>query len=252
MWSDSDNSTVPLSDDESNDSSSEGRGIDLSLRPVKPIKRIKTRNLIEHVYDPPHVTGCNTPEATLQDIYTPLSSDTIRLVHLKERHPDSCIPECSLSEFRIHDSLGSSKSFAAVSYTRLAEEYSWYRIDLPELTTMVIQDRLISVPSRIALILGTLFAAGVREVWIDYLCINQLDDVERGQQVAIMNKIFQAAAQTVVFLGKPTADTDLLFAHSLDGYNYEFMRRREPDAAVDQIGRHRYWQRAWILQEIAF
>lgn len=40
-----------------------------------------------------------------------------------------------------------------------------------------------------------------RVLWIDAICINQRDDVEKGVQVAMMEKIYRWASRVVVFLG---------------------------------------------------
>lgn len=44
-----------------------------------------------------------------------------------------------------------------------------------------------------------------RVMWVDALCINQSDDVEKGAEVAVMGEIFACAAHVVVWLG-PEAD----------------------------------------------
>ena len=38
--------------------------------------------------------------------------------------------------------------------------------------------------------------------WTDAICINQGDNVDRGRQVPLMRKIYQAATQTIVYLGE--------------------------------------------------
>lgn len=40
-------------------------------------------------------------------------------------------------------------------------------------------------------------------LWIDALCINQSNNIERSQQVAIMSEIYACAQQVLVFLGQP-------------------------------------------------
>ena len=42
---------------------------------------------------------------------------------------------------------------------------------------------------------------GLRLVWVDAICINQSDDVERANQVAKMGQIYEGAWRVVVFLG---------------------------------------------------
>lgn len=42
---------------------------------------------------------------------------------------------------------------------------------------------------------------GVKWVWIDKLCINQDDLLERSQQIQLMNSIYSQATQTLIWLG---------------------------------------------------
>lgn len=62
-------------------------------------------------------------------------------------------------------------------------------------------------------------------IWVDAICINQDDLVERGRQVAIMKDIFSLAQEVVTYLGGD---------HEHD------------------LRDHPYWTRAWIIQEIVF
>jgi hypothetical protein len=42
---------------------------------------------------------------------------------------------------------------------------------------------------------------GIRLIWVDAICINQNDTVERGSQVAKMGQIYSQCSQVVVWLG---------------------------------------------------
>jgi hypothetical protein len=63
--------------------------------------------------------------------------------------------------------------------------------------------------------------------WIDALCINQTDDLERSSQVAIMDRIYAHGINTAIWLGEDhkTGEDDLafevlkLFEQELDLYN---------------------------------
>lgn len=43
-----------------------------------------------------------------------------------------------------------------------------------------------------------------RMLWVDALCINQVDNTERSQQVAQMGKIYSDARETIAWLGRGT------------------------------------------------
>ncbi|KAK3680435.1 heterokaryon incompatibility protein-domain-containing protein [Podospora appendiculata] len=61
-----------------------------------------------------------------------------------------------------------------------------------------------------------------RTVWIDAICINQCDVVERGQQVSMMHKVYACARRVVVWLGKPDDESRVAmqFAAGLDAKEY--------------------------------
>lgn len=48
-----------------------------------------------------------------------------------------------------------------------------------------------------------------RVVWIDAVCINQADNVEKGPQVAMMGRIYQLASRVIVWLGPAADQSDL-------------------------------------------
>ena len=129
----------------------------------------------------------------ISDFYTypPLSGeDGIRLLELL---PGTDEPlECNILPIKLSD----KQDFEALSYTwgnpkfpnplREAASNSYFRI------TNNLRDALQ------ALRLPT----ASRRLWVDAVCINQADDVEKGPQVGMMKKIYQSAGRVVVWLGK--------------------------------------------------
>ncbi|KAF5250676.1 hypothetical protein FANTH_4119 [Fusarium anthophilum] len=51
---------------------------------------------------------------------------------------------------------------------------------------------------------------GAITLWIDQICINQADNKEKGQQVAMMGSIYSSATQVLVWLGPAQDDSDEL------------------------------------------
>lgn len=95
-----------------------------------------------------------------------------------------------------------------------------------------------------------------RYVWIDALCINQYDLVEKARQIPNMFTIYSKAERTIVWLGESTED-----AHEVVERVLDFARSdsRQVDKAlgeqiaadcVDLLGR-KWLSRVWIIQEIA-
>ncbi|KAN0089211.1 HET domain containing protein [Hyaloscypha variabilis] len=108
-----------------------------------------------------------------------------------------------------------------------------------------------------------------RVMWIDAICINQKDDAERSQQVAIMKEIYKKAIHVVIWLGKETAEDadaftllsrfDRLFKEKglVDVGNVEnLLHRLELPAeeskewtAMVRLFQRPWFQRIWVLQE---
>ncbi|KAI8716223.1 HET domain-containing protein [Fusarium sp. LHS14.1] len=91
--------------------------------------------------------------------------------------------------------------------------------------------------------------AGIRIIWVDAICINQMDHQERESQVAIMGSIYQQCLRAVVYLGQ-----DVVRPRS--GNTRTYPERRDLDtesaSAVDlpQLFKMRYFQRVWVIQEL--
>ena len=70
--------------------------------------------------------------------------------------------------------------------------------------------RIIEANNRKILVTDSLFRAlrelrhdtEIRTIWIDALCINQHNNIEKGRQIAIMRNIFQNAQKVYVWLGE--------------------------------------------------
>jgi hypothetical protein len=106
---------------------------------------------------------------------------------------------------------------------------------------------------------------GSRYLWIDAVCINQMDVDERGQQVQLMRDIFGKASDVVAWLG-PTGNAEnphlarlmlyfIAFWETLssDGPRALIVERqaiRLPalDTLLDIVDRP-FFERMWIIQE---
>ncbi|KAK3490901.1 heterokaryon incompatibility protein-domain-containing protein [Neurospora hispaniola] len=95
-------------------------------------------------------------------------------------------------------------------------------------------------------------------LWVDALCINQLDDREKGRQVQLMKTIYEAAEMVIVWLGKGTACTDEAMAllKMKEGDLHKYVREgnlswKERQGLTDLYCDATYWRRVWILQEFA-
>lgn len=112
-------------------------------------------------------------------------------------------------------------------------------------------------------------------IWIDALCINQNDTIEKNHQVPLMRQIYRSAERVLSWLGEEDGETHLAFSlierwadailstsPSLENWpNGEPIRMAvatierpfdEQDwSAVRSLFNKSYWERIWILQEVS-
>ena len=92
-------------------------------------------------------------------------------------------------------------------------------------------------------------------IWIDAISINQEDNFERGQQVAVMAQIYKCSFQLTIWLG----DTELPdctgwpFAQSWDAFIRDEIP--QPDSrersVIEKMVKHQWFRRRWIIQEVS-
>lgn len=104
-------------------------------------------------------------------------------------------------------------------------------------------------------------------LWIDALCINQEDNIERSQQVQHMGDIYHDAEKVYIWLGTEPSlnyafefskvcrypmEEDLTLSMLLGRRRNDFAEERENFLAsrFEILCHHAYWHRTWIAQEI--
>ncbi|XP_014557713.1 hypothetical protein COCVIDRAFT_74268, partial [Bipolaris victoriae FI3] len=111
-----------------------------------------------------------------------------------------------------------------------------------------------------------------RVLWVDAICIDQGNEKERGHQVQQMCKIYSHAEEVIIWLGQPTAETNVLMdsLRELEGYSLahahrhwdlakwtEFWRLVPQSSSFEVLEglylllKRPWFRRVWILQEIA-
>ncbi len=91
------------------------------------------------------------------------------------------------------------------------------------------------------------------EFWIDALCIDQANVIERNAQVAMMGDIYRDAF-VITWLGK-----DVLVSCTVEGLGNRlhtctptppgFKKLKDELELVIRVGNDSYWRRAWVIQE---
>lgn len=101
-----------------------------------------------------------------------------------------------------------------------------------------------------------------RKLWIDAICINQSDNIEKSQQVMRMKDIYANASQVLIWLGKPDRLSGTAF-DTLERFAAEDGTRdgsatyrdisnevEERRAAIQLFIERSYFNRMWIIQEV--
>jgi hypothetical protein len=180
----------------------------------------------------------------------------IRLVRLQKRNPLAEM-NCSL----IEHPLAEAPAYEAISYT-------WG--SGPKDHLVFLDGRWLPTSQKVRQILeGRASYWTERWLWIDSLCIDQTNSQEKNSQVRIMGDIYQTADRVVVWLEdsnlSPSKVTLAMFL--LENIKFVVTRYQEYGPMLDPISMlvgtkamwealselvsHPYWQRVWILQEIA-
>ncbi|KAH8790988.1 heterokaryon incompatibility protein-domain-containing protein, partial [Hyaloscypha sp. PMI_1271] len=87
-----------------------------------------------------------------------------------------------------------------------------------------------------------------RILWVDALCINQSDFLERNHQVGLMSTIYSKAVEVIVWLGPASEDSDVGMKW-LERIHRDKSPTPEESQAVTKLCEREYWDRMWVLQE---
>jgi hypothetical protein len=174
--------------------------------------------------------------------YQKLNDDTMRLLH-PERISDNIL------SFRI----SSFPRTCAPPYT--AVSYTWGN-DEPD-QKIYVNERPFPVRCNLWSLLYYLGhyagkgGTGWRYLWVDAICIDQTNDLERNAQVRLMDKIYQSAVSVSVWLGLPPVPE---YMHETIMNYHEPILRMDVEGfdwfdSVKDLANRPYWRRFWVIQE---
>lgn len=165
---------------------------------------------------------------------------TIRLIVLPPGEYDDPI-RCSivLSALQYSD-------YEAVSYTWTTEDG-----DEAKEYPIYIDEKVMMVTKNCHAALRRLRRPGSsRRLWVDAICINQLNSKERNHQVGLMKSIYREAFQVLVCIEDVACSYSRVLSWLAGGYK----RLSEVEVEMAQLTRLfrcRYFSRIWVIQEVA-
>lgn len=230
----------------------------------------------EHILQPPYASnlvqlGCPPMQTdTLSDdcmfVYQPLNNpqQTFRLFILDELLQLS--GEIVISGRLIHVSLRNPPPYISLSY-------SWG--SNPENESIVINGKTFSITSSLKTALQNIRAVrnAPLPLWIDQICIDQKNDVEKGYQVKQMDQIYQHASSNLVWLGVGTTQSNRAFdmvrimtrempkewdhlhstiknSHRHESLDKDTFSIEDWKAFEITFQKRSLWSRIWIVQEL--
>lgn len=200
-------------------------------------------------------------------LYKPLKRDEIRVLRihkpLNQKDAEQFV-RCSLEIVvltKISDPL--KPKYAALSY-----EWEGHVDNSQTLVRCLVNGHETFPRRNLLLALATLrskLADNNFPIWIDAICINQQDTVERENQVRIMADIYSTATQLYAWLGQEQDQSSLAIASICD-YSETFLstldcrpwllstlgddRLTNSWVALIKLLDRSYWRRSWIVQEL--
>jgi len=190
--------------------------------------------------------------------HEPLAENEIRILHLLPSRNSEAEIRCNLSRKTIKP-----LTYSALSYV-WGEPNPAQAISINGMTVYV-------TPNLFAALRSLRHATEKINIWVDALCINQDDNLEKSHQVRQMGNIYKGARPVYIWLGEEMDDSNLameliqlletmtrdiksgktkketpkLWSDIMRDKSYE-----QHWPALSKLCNRPYWTRAWIVQEI--
>ncbi|KAH8725716.1 heterokaryon incompatibility protein-domain-containing protein, partial [Phaeosphaeriaceae sp. PMI808] len=179
--------------------------------------------------------------------YSPLSEkpNIIRLLRLLPSKDKPKNLRCKLFKYTIRQSDIASHPYEALSYV-------WGGEDKPR--SIIIDDQELAITHNLYMALLHLRDRETsRIIWVDAVCINQEDEIEKGYQIQLMAAIYAKASHVIVWLGEAQDHGDrALELIRIAGKNSVNSSNAGPfDQAILQLLERPWFRRIWVLQEVA-
>jgi hypothetical protein len=178
--------------------------------------------------------------------YCPLlpGPDNIRLLRLLPSEHKNTVIQCQLFNCSLQESRERTHPYDALSYVWGKSDKTWHiRIDEHELpVTPNLYEALSRLRHRYI----------ERIVWVDAVCINQEDRIEKEQQIRFMAKIYSQAHRVVVWLGEAADNSD----QALEGLRVagektskKILNKKTTRHAILALLQRPWFRRIWVREQ---
>lgn len=209
--------------------------------------------------EPPLICACNITTQQIgmnsfQHIPLDRSKECIRLLRFMDRPPSSELEHFALETYDV----ATAPPFVALSYT-------WGN---PEPTHDIIVDRSrLPIRENLYVVLKVLRSFFLNQasfldkpwqwvvqengyplMWIDAVCINQSDHLEKNHQVNMMGRIYSTAERVISWLGDEADNSSRVMA-AIKATRRTWQYDSKVEQAMDAFVKRPYWHRMWVIQE---
>ena len=181
-----------------------------------------------------------SPPASDEYCYEPLSKGEIRLLTISPGEIDDFV-QCRISKTLLSD----RPDYYAMSYT-WADETGNQDHDC----SVFLNGYDFPITSNCLAALKRIRKRDTsKPIWVDALCIDQQNDLEKNHQVSIMPQIYAQAVRVLVYVGEPTPDESELLEF-LESRKDDVPNRLELETKLPKFFSRRWFSRVWVYQEV--
>ena len=180
-------------------------------------------------------------DSTAVSIYTKLDRDSrsIRLLNILPDLSSDGLIQCTMHHTTIE---ASENEYSCLSYV--------WGPPTEDLNAIIVNGYVVHIrPNLFNFLSDARTRFTEKQLWIDALCIDQSNILERNHQVQQMGDIYSHAAEVLVWLAKPglklsQSEVEIVL-RDLEGEELSTFTSK----ALMTIQFNKYWRRAWIVQE---
>jgi hypothetical protein len=171
--------------------------------------------------------------------------DSIRLLRLLPSEDENAVIQCQLFNCSLYESGKRAHPYDALSYVwGKSDKTLPIRIDKLDLPiTPNLHEALTRLRHRYI----------ERVIWVDAVCINQVDRIEKEQQILLMGKIYGQANRVIVWLGEAAHNSDQALEEiRIAGgeMSSNSLNEEATEKAVLALLQRPWFRRIWVREQV--